>query len=239
MLQFERRFIEKPLFDLGELPELVAHPIWKQRLPEFPSHESLMLSHLSNQQIIAIIEALGKDSVLTTIPNTNNFEKPKLQLNQDLNLAFHNRGESRWCYLLKDEQKRKMAILLGGYNFDQVFPQDPKLVTVTKRFDTATMSYSDLNTYLCLPIILGTGEFSVPSTLTLQEWGGTKSLTDPDDPRVETTSERVRNAIISRNCTTTPNTEYELKHPRHYLLNQGDSFPPAVIDIPCELIISL
>lgn len=236
MSEFDTRTAE-PLFDPAELQQLVDHPLFQALTPNYPVEQALSPTTLTADDIREVLEALKPGSPLTRIERTFQPERPKRDLNRGLRLAYYNRGESKWCYLLARGAQR-MAVILGGYDTQSVIPTDSRMCLVNRGFGKNFVSFCDLRTYLCLPVRLRDNDSETPSSLVFQEWGGENKLSNPKDPRILLAARRARNYIQSRGYTINSLTEAELSHPRHYLLNQGVLHLPAVIDIPCEQILA-
>jgi hypothetical protein len=138
-------------------------------------------------------------------------------------------GESSICYAYEHGGK-KMAVLFGAYNGEiglQV-PEDPHLTLVNENINRKLWTYSDLRTYLVLPI----GRYNA---VTLQEYGGT-----PTPPRgfLAGIGRAAARANAHRRLghidKTRPDLiETEMAKHRHYLYKPGHALP-ALIDIPVE-----
>lgn len=230
MTEFTERAIA-PAYSQDDLREVVTHPNYQIIEPNFASPSTLLLRELELSQIERVVEALGTGSPLTRIERGLNPPKPSLVIDGLGTLSYVDRGESRWCYLLTTQDEKKMAITTGGYHISLGFPPDSRVNLYTRDSARTTLVYSDMRVHLLLPINLLVRGDQYPSSLAFQEWGGDESLKDPRDPRINAAAERVRRHINNRGGIVTQDTDRELAHPRHYLLNQGPDCPPAVIDI--------
>jgi hypothetical protein len=228
----------RPLFDSSSLESILQHPSWQEVNPNYPLASALIPKDLTAKDLSLIIEALGEGSPLTKVENSPNFQCPKVFLENGLSLALYRIGGSKWCYLLTDESGKKMAIHLGGYSTVKPFPEDPRISLVNPGLGKSFYSFSDLRTYLVLPVYITTEEVEAPSSLAIQEWGGEKSLQEENpwlkDLRQQLAAARAKAYIRTRGYRINSETESELRHLRHYLLNRGNWHLPAVIDIPCE-----
>lgn len=238
MSEFKERYVE-PIFKRDELVAITNQPTWSSLEPNYPSPDALLPKRLTVPDIYSVIEALGKDSPLTKIEDSSNPNKPHLDLGNGMNLSFYDWGDSRWCYLLSLD-RFKMAVVVGGYYPQLLIPDDPKICLVNPGLGKDSMLYSDLRTYFFVPTEQTTKQTTdrriSGSSIAFQEWGGENKLSMAHDPRILIASARVRAYIKSHGFRVTQDTNVELTHPRHHLLNQGILRMPAVIDIPCERI---
>ena len=236
MAEFEHKYIKEPLFEEAGLWAVLDLPQWSMLAPNYPSPKALSPQSLTDTDLWLITDAFKENSPLTRIENVPYPDKPEVLLDNGMKISYFDRGESKWCYLLSDGNLR-MAVILGGYDPQFPIPADPRLTYVNYGIGKNFLSYCDLRTYLCLPIMLthfdGYDWVEASSSLVFQEWGGTKKLSDPSDLRIKRASQSVRSYIQARGLNITSDTDRELTHPRHYLLNRGLLHLPVVIDIPC------
>lgn len=223
-----------PILEPEDFQQVIEHPSWKDISPNFPSSFALLPKFFTKLRINRLIEAFAHGSPLTRLDPTDMDYKPELEVDDLGKLTFIGRGESKWCYLLTAEDQKKVAVHIGGADAQFRIPSDPRIHVVSKNMGKYGLSYSDLRTYLCLPVNLNSNDYKGPISMMFQEWGGEISLDNPKDQRIKRGTERVIHYLLERGHSVHPITLQELSHPRHYLLNQGADKEPAAIDIHFE-----
>ncbi len=216
-----------------KLDEIVKTQQWHDLCPNHQSSDALLPKDLTGEHIKKIASSIATKEVLNATPGQRIAVSEKhIDLGDGLTLDVVGGGESKVCYALTDNEGKKMAVLLQGYQEDLGIniPDDPKLAKVSEDMKYELYEYSDLRKYLSYPV-------DRTSAIVLQEYGesadrGQKVRKNYRIANMEEymVKHKAKKYLKKRGFTY---DEVEMRHKRHMLFTESG---PALIDIPATRI---
>lgn len=221
------------LYDPADFENIVTSELWQNLSPNAPSPNDLLPKELNAAQLAMIGNTFLEPSFATDPGLWSGLGD--LPADREIAgvgaLEKVGSGETKACYRLTTEQGKKMAVLLMNYGntLGLYTPEDPKLSQVSESPTRRLWEYSDLRTYLYIP--LGDGR-----TVKLQEFGEEEFTSGQSmtPGLLWIAGRRALKNIASRQKSfiqLDTHTKPELSHARHYLRKDGQ-FMPVVIDLP-------
>jgi len=222
-----------------ELERAMHANAWLEAQPNRPHPQDLPPQFFSIEGVERVVEAMLDPAISRVLSSGRNSqqawnEAPKtLQPGPQLGtLTKVAHGETRVCYRL-DHELGKMAVLFGMYDAEVGVqtPADHRMTLLSRSTSRRLWTYSDLRTYLVLPVGRYTGVF-------FQEWGGDTHPSGAPGALLAGVGRRLAMANAQRNLAGIDNTmaaltKLELRERRHALYKPGN-IVPAIIDVPVE-----
>lgn len=217
-------------YDPENLYSMLNTSRWQGLSPNYQSPRAMLPKELSTEDVEEIVDVVISEEALRSTENRHIQFTFRREIPNLGSIEAFGRGESNVVYLLTNMAGRNMVVKFGDYGVGLKvglqIPQDRRIYQSREGIGKNLWYYSDLKTYLCLPI--------TPDSygVIFQEYGGRNNSTGILNAFA---ARRARQYIKSSERQMILSVrEGELKHPRHFLYNRGIFRIPAVIDIPVE-----
>lgn len=224
------------LYTPHDLERALNSPLWRHMAPNLPVQNDLEPATLDAAQIEDLVTAMLHPYIGGASPGLKEGAAAWDAAPQVLNAAGGQlekvgRGDSRACYKYTDHQGQSMAVILGGYqgSLGLDVPSLRHLTALGHGSTESLWSYSDLRTYLVLPVDYYRAVF-------LQEWGGAPEPTTRGGHlfaglAMRAARRRLWSELVRMQLADPEQIVSELKNPRRYVYKSG-RLRAALIDIP-------
>ena len=224
----------RKLYQKDDLQTVVESPAWQDLTPNFKDARAL---HPRDLDFFSI-EMLANHFIENPELLDRVYEHEQLPYSFEIpdvgEITFVGKGEQKVVFKFTSTEGKSLAIILSsGYNFEGVeVPGDPRIHKVFQKLtadgDVISYEYSDLRTYLSLPV----GYRRYPIGIHFQEFAHHQSLRSnflAKKGSIGIAQSRVRRYVEKRGFRVADSRELDKN--RHFLVLDGLARRIAVIDV--------
>lgn len=225
-------------YTIGQLEEVLAGPAWAGLTANAPTAEDVVPQALTAEDIGRLADSMLDPGIVGPVADGEQNQNDWAHAPRSIaipglgDLKRVGYGESRICYKLITNEGRALAVLLGAYSATEGLhvPEDLRLTPVAQNLIEKVLTYSDLRTYMCLPLSDGY------NAVFLQEFGGHHRPTGGWSRLFAGASMAAARRRMQEYVADLPGGHVtvgggELVHDRHYLFKPGQP-GAALIDVP-------
>jgi len=224
----------KKAYTRSDFDTAIADPAFQKLHPNYDQKDTLHPSELTADLIEAVTNRILS---LKLVERFTEIDRIRFQFREDIpgigTLEYIGGGESKLSFLLTTE-KGQVVVSLTGYDGEigiQV-PEDPHIYLAKKMPAKLRTFYSDLRTYIILPVLIGGDAYY---GIMFQEYGQKPATLSPITSRIDQL--RVRRYISNyagNHSYPKFRIEKEIGHPRHHFLIKG-----RVVFIDVEVVFDI